>query len=103
MKFEFDKQIVRFIPETKEEEAALDRLWKYLVECEGESRKLVPLGIYMPGTSTEAQFQVEGYVMTQSPSQETVRYYCPVCNRYEEIPAGSEPPVCCNQPMVAMD
>ncbi|WP_456434362.1 hypothetical protein [Thermosulfuriphilus sp.] len=106
MKFRFDKQVVGFIPESRDEEAALDALWKYLVECEGESRKLAPLGIYIPGTSKEALFQVEGYDMSQAKASsvtETIRYYCPKCNRYEEIPAGQTPPVCCGQPMQAMD
>ncbi len=105
MKIEIDKQIVRFIPENQEEEESLNKLWQYIVSCEGESFKLVPLGIYAPGSSEAAQFQVEGIkIEAAAPqTQEKIRYVCMECNRMEEYSPGEEPPVCCGQPMHRID
>lgn len=109
MKIEIDKQIVRFVPENKQEEEALNQLWQYIVSCEGESFKLVPLGIYAPGSSEAAQFQVEGLKLTSGAApagveaREKIRYVCMECNRMEEYAPGEEPPVCCGQPMHRID
>ncbi len=106
MKIEIEKQIVRFIPETQEESEALNRLWQYIVSCEGESFKLVPIGLYAPGATEAAQFQVEGLKVKPEPVTspgEKIRYVCMECNRMEEYAPGEEPPVCCGQPMHRLD
>ena len=107
MKIEIDKQIVRFVPETEQEAQELNQLWQYIVSCEGESHKLVPLGIYAPGSSEAAQFQVEGLKVTSpgppSSPGEKIRYVCMECNRMEEYASGEEPPICCGQPMHRLD
>ncbi|WP_022854035.1 hypothetical protein [Thermodesulfatator atlanticus] len=105
MRIEIDKQIVKFIPENEQEEQELNKLWQYIVSCEGESLKLTPIGVYMPGSSKEAMFQVEGIKIPKgqaSTPQEKIRYVCMECNRMEEFPRG-EAPVCCGKPMHPMD
>ena len=104
MRIEIDRQIVKFIPENKKEEEELNKLWQYVVSCEGESFKLVPIGVYAPGSTREAMFQVEGIkISTSKPaSAKKIRYVCMECNRMEEYPPG-ETPICCGQPMHPMD
>ena len=73
--------------------------------CEGDSFKLVPIGMYVPGSSKEAMFQVEGIKISPSQTQtkkEKIRYVCMECNRMEEYPPG-ETPICCGKPMHPMD
>ncbi len=106
MRIEIDKQIVKFIPENEREEEELNKLWQYVVSCEGESFRLVPIGMYVPGSSKEAMFQVEGIKLDSkaaaAPPKKKIRYVCMECNRMEEYPPG-EAPVCCGQPMHPMD
>ncbi len=106
MKIEIEKQIVRFIPENSAETQSLNRLWQYLVSCEGESFKLVPLGLYVPEATEAAQFQVEGLKMeSEAPAYqgEKIRYVCLECNRLEEYAPQEEPPICCGRPMHRLD
>ncbi|OAG26844.1 hypothetical protein [Thermodesulfatator autotrophicus] len=105
MKIEIDKQIVKFTPENEKEVQELNKLWQYVVACEGESFKLVPIGMFVPGTSKEAMFQTEGLKVETAQvttPKKKIRYVCMECNRMEEFPEG-EAPVCCGQPMHPMD
>ncbi len=105
MQIEIEKQVVKFIPENEQEAQELNKLWQYIVACEGESFKLVPIGMFVPATSKEAMFQVEGVkveTVQATVHKKKVRYVCMECNRMEEFPEG-EAPVCCGQPMHAMD
>ncbi|HHI97291.1 MAG TPA: hypothetical protein ENJ96_05500 [Thermodesulfatator atlanticus] len=104
MRIEIDKQIIKFVPENQKEEEELNKLWQYVVSCEGESFKLVPIGVYVPGSTPEAMFQVEGIKIStpQPTATKKIRYVCMECNRMEEYPAG-EAPICCGQPMHPMD
>jgi len=59
MKIEFEGTLVKLRPETAEEGTQLDRLWKVVVGCVAEGKKLVPVGQYLPGTTPTANFNVE--------------------------------------------
>lgn len=59
MRIEIEKSLLRLHPETPEEAAGLDRLWKLVVGCVAEGKKLVPVGQYLPGTSPSANFSIE--------------------------------------------
>ncbi len=104
MRIQIDKQIVKFVPENTQEEAELNKLWQYVVSCAEESFRLVPIGIYVPGSSKEAMFRVEGLKMKDQDmsSAPKIRYVCMECNRMEEYPPG-QAPICCGQPMHPMD
>lgn len=59
MKITRDKTLVEFKPETPEEEKDLDTLWKSIIDCVNTSKKLVPVGEYLPGQSAVARFNIE--------------------------------------------
>ncbi|WP_297056582.1 hypothetical protein [Thermosulfurimonas sp.] len=101
MRIQIEGQVVYFRPENEREARELDRLWKVLTVCEGENRKIQPMGIYTPGATEAAQFFIEGVKPAVSP-EKTIRYVCMICNRMEEHPAGKAP-ICCGQPMIPMD
>jgi len=101
MRIEIEGQVVSFYPENEREAQELNRLWQALVECEGENHRLEPMGIFTPGGTEAARFYLQGGRPAVSPERK-IRYYCPICNRYEEHPAGKAP-VCCGQPMIPMD
>ncbi len=60
MKIKTDKNLVEFIPETDDEIAAMEELWRLMVDCVRFSKKLVPVGEYIPQKNNLARFVVEG-------------------------------------------
>jgi hypothetical protein len=59
MKIEFEGTLVKLHPENAQEIAQLDKLWRVVVGCVAEGKKLVPVGQFIPGTSASANFNVE--------------------------------------------
>jgi len=59
MKIEFEGTLLKLHPENPGETAQLDRLWKMIIGCVAEGKKLVPVGQYIPGTSASANFHIE--------------------------------------------
>lgn len=59
MKIEFEGTLLRFHPDNPDETAQLDRLWKMIIGCVEEGKKLVPVGQFLPGTSASANFHIE--------------------------------------------
>ena len=59
MKIAIDKNVVEISPASDEETKQLDTLWKILIDCVGSSKKLVPIGEYLPGQSKFARFAIE--------------------------------------------
>ena len=59
MKIAIDKNVVEISPANDEESKQLDTLWKILIDCVGSSKKLVPIGEYLPGQSKQARFAIE--------------------------------------------
>lgn len=59
MKITIDKNLVEFTPANTEEAEQIDTLWKILIDCVGSSKKLVPIGEYLPGQSEFARFAIE--------------------------------------------
>jgi len=105
MKIEIEGAVIRLIPESEREVKELNELWELVARCEEENRKLLPLGVYVPGSSPYAQFYVEGLSRKVEPSKviRKVRYVCMICNRMEEYPEDRPTPVCCSQPMHNLD
>ncbi len=101
MRILIEGQVVQLIPENTQERQELNHLWQTLTVCEGENRRLQPMGIYTPGGTEAARFYIEGAAPAVS-SEKPLRYVCTICNRFEEHPAG-QAPICCGQPMVPMD
>lgn len=59
MKIAIDKNLVEFTPANEDEAKQIDTLWKILIDCVGSSKKLVPVGEYLPGQSEFARFAIE--------------------------------------------
>ena len=59
MKLRMDKNIVEFQPENQQEKDSLETLWRQLIDCVKETRKLVPIGEYVPEKENIARFTVE--------------------------------------------
>jgi hypothetical protein len=108
MRISRDKQIVEFIPENESEKVAISVLWNTLIDCNKFSKKLVPIGSYNPAESEMARFMIEGegkdsveYVPVTV--DRDVRVYCQECNKYFDVKAGQEIPLCCGRTMEVMD
>ncbi len=94
-----------FSPENDEEKAKLTAVWKILVDCVGDSRKLVPVGEYVPQKNDKgAAFYIEG-LESESGSFVEVRVdkdekvYCNICNKLLSLKAGEVIPLCCGKMM----
>ncbi len=59
MKIEFEGTLIKMIPENDTEKAQLDQLWKRIISCIKEDKKLVPVGEYIPGIKEVAFFNIE--------------------------------------------
>ena len=59
MKITRDKTLVEFQPESPEEVKDLDALWQIIIDCVKTSKKLVPVGEYIPGQTEVARFNIE--------------------------------------------
>jgi hypothetical protein len=60
MKISIDKNVLELTPESTQETTSLDLLWKVVIDCYGNNKKIVPMGRYIPGEDTVAQFHIEG-------------------------------------------
>jgi hypothetical protein len=109
MKISIDKSVVEISPESDQEIAALDVLWKIVIDCYGNNKKLVPMGQFVPGVNTLARFNIEGVEggatiysdNKTAPSDNT--YYCDICNKYMKVKAGDPIPLCCGKDMECID
>ncbi|MCB2181721.1 MAG: hypothetical protein KQH63_06840 [Desulfobulbaceae bacterium] len=109
MKITIDKNVVEFVPENNEETSSLTTLWRVMVDCMKDNKKLEPIGEYVPEKENLARFVLEGikggrteYAHDQqAPAAGT--YYCAVCNKYMNVKAGADLPLCCGRIMENMD
>jgi hypothetical protein len=60
MKITIEKNLVEFLPESKDETAMMEALWQFVVDCVRFNKKLVPVGEYIPQKKNLARFVVEG-------------------------------------------
>ncbi len=109
MKIEVDRNVVEFTPESPQEQASLEVLWKVVVDCYGDNKKIVPMGNFVPGHDKVARFHIEGVKggATTYSQEKTVErectYYCAICNKYMNCEAGQPVPFCCGKEMEPMD
>ncbi len=109
MKISVDRNVVEITPESEQEKASLDLLWKVVIDCYGNNKKLVPIGQFVPGVDALARFNIEGIkggVTTYSeekkaPSDNT--YLCDICNKYMKIKANDPIPLCCGKDMETIE
>lgn len=108
MKINIDRNVVEFRPETEQETADLEQLWRLIVDCARENKKMVAIGEYIPQKENLARFVVEGVPGGKTePStkiaEEDGTYYCPVCNKYINVKKGDTIPYCCGRVMEPID
>jgi hypothetical protein len=59
MKLELEGTLVKMTPETDREKQELNHLWRTLIDCVNKTRKLVPVGEYIPRIKEIAVFNIE--------------------------------------------
>jgi hypothetical protein len=108
MKIKMEKNVVEFHPESEQETTDLERLWRRLIDCMGDSKKITPIGEYIPSKKNTASFYIEGVPGGATKSSDKVApadgtYYCATCNKYINLKKGDTIPLCCGKPMEPMD
>ncbi len=109
MKIEVDRNVVEISPENEQETASLDLLWKVVIDCYGNNKKIVPMGQFVPGHDKLARFHIEGIQGGKTvyskekvaPADET--YYCDICNKYMKVNSGDPLPLCCGRDMETIE
>lgn len=59
MKIELEGSLLKMMPENERESIELNQLWTIVIGCATESKKLVPVGEYLPGVKETAVFNIE--------------------------------------------
>ena len=108
MKVIIDKNIVEFSPENAQETSSMETLWRVIIDCVGDSKKLTPIGEYIPSKNNLVRFTIEGVaggktVMSEQTSATDCTYLCAVCNKYMNVKSGEAVPYCCGAVMEGVD
>ena len=108
MKIRVDKNVVEFMPETPQETADLEVLWRKVVDCVQDSRKMEPIGEYIPVKSNVARFVIEDVPGGQTHYSsdkvtEECTVICTICNKYAHLKPGDSIPNCCGREMESVD
>jgi hypothetical protein len=108
MKITVDRNVVEFVPETPAETSGMEVLWRVVVDCLRENKKLVPIGEYIPAKENLARFTIEGVPggkteLSEQISQSDCTYFCAVCNKYKNVKGGEAVPYCCGRIMEEID
>lgn len=111
MHINLSRNLVEFVPENADETAKLQTVWRLLVDCNNDSRKLTPVGEFVPAKSKDkgATFVIEGRSVPQLPEFPEVivptdcKVYCFICNRILDLRGGNRVPPCCGKLMEIMD
>ena len=109
MKIRIDKDIVEFTPENAAETVELEALWVKMGNCIGETKRLQPIGVFVPSENKVAQFHIEGLSEQEKNQIPEVRapydsdVYCVTCNKTVHVKAGEVVPFCCGRLMEILD
>lgn len=108
MKITLEKNVVDFIPETAAETASMEVLWRKIIDCAGDSKILAPIGEYIPTKKNQLSFVIEGgsggkTTWSEQAAPEDTTYVCAVCNKYMNVKAGGNVPLCCGNVMECVD
>ena len=104
MKITVDRNVVVLVPESEQETASLEVLWRVVVDCMKENKKLVPIGEYIPAKENLARFVIEGVAggkteWTEEKAASDNTYICTICNKYMNVKTGEDIPLCCGRSM----
>ena len=109
MKIRIDKDIVEFIPEHAAEKAELEALWIKMGNCLGDTKRLQPIGTFLPSEDRAAKFHIEGLTKQEADAVPEIRapydtdVYCVTCNKTVHVKAGEVVPFCCGRLMEILD
>ena len=109
MKIDIDKNIVKFSPENANETEKLTQLWKIIIDCNGKSLKLSPVGEYVPAKGGKgASFYIEclpggSDTYREIAVEEDCTVYCTQCNKLIQLKKGDIIPKCCGKIMEIVD
>lgn len=107
MKIVVDKNIVEFSMENPQETADMEVLWRLMVDCVADNKRMEPIGEYIPSKSNVARFIIEGVpaktVYTDDRAKDECTVVCTFCNKYAHLKAGDSIPVCCGKAMESVD
>jgi hypothetical protein len=107
MKIHVDKNIVEFLPENEQETADLETLWRVVVDCAQENKRMTAIGEYIPMKQNLARFVIEGVSATTIYTDEHVvdacTVVCATCNKFMRLKSGDAVPLCCGHPMDMVD
>jgi hypothetical protein len=108
MKITVDRNVVEFLPETPQETKSMTILWRVIIDCVKESKSLTPIGEYVPEKNNLARFVIEGIpggrtAWSTEQAADDNTYICAICNKYMNVKAGQEIPLCCGRPMDSVD
>ena len=103
--------MVNLIPENDQETGDVEKLWRLLVGCVTDSKKLAPVGEYLPEKENKASFYIENPSEKEQPGLEVDdnlvleegKYYCATCNKLIDLKSGDEIPMCCGLRMEEID
>jgi len=109
MNISIDKNVVEITPESTQETESLNVLWRIIIDCYGNNKKLAPIGQFVPGIDKLARFNIEGIQggptvysdEKKAPKDDT--YYCSTCNKYMKVKGGDAVPLCCSRDMEPLD
>ena len=109
MKIRIKKEIAEFTPEHAAEAAELEALWIKMGNCIGQTKRLEPMGGYIPSQNKTATFHIEGLSKEEAESIPVIRapydtdVYCVICNKTQHVKAGEPIPFCCGRLMEILD
>lgn len=107
MKIRMDKNVVDLLPETAEETASMEILWRKIIDCAGDSKVLAPIGEYVPSKKNQLSFVIEGgsakTTFSDQAATEDTTYSCAICNKYMNVKVGDSVPLCCGKLMECID
>ncbi len=107
MKIQIDKNVIEFRPENEQETSSLETLWRVVVDCAGDNKRMTAIGEYIPSKENLARFVIEGVpgstTYTEDKAVEECTVFCQTCNKYMNLKGGDSIPVCCGKPMEPVD
>lgn len=109
MKIRINRDIVEFTPEHAAEVAELEALWIKMGNCLGNTKRLEPMGVYVPSENKTAVFHIEGLSQQEKNEIPTIYapydtdVYCVTCNKTQHVKAGEAVPFCCGRLMEILD
>jgi len=109
VKIEIVKSRVLFTPENADEKAKLESLWRIMIDCVKDTRKMVPIGEYVPQKGDQsASFHIEGIEPNEQSFTEVrveadTSVYCKTCNKVLKLRKGDIIPLCCGKLMEVVD